>query len=147
MKVPASNYRVVTGSEEVRALISSLFANPSPRPNRAYGISDMEMLERHFEGFIPSSTNFARLDANISSRFIYTSVKGPVYSRSDDVYMRHSKYLPPEQLTGCADLTIVGNTVVFMTESGPEVIAHAVTSPEIAGQMVSLFNFLWAYAE
>jgi hypothetical protein len=141
------NYRVAYGAQEASALISSLFSRPIPDPGRAYGISNLDMLEVRFPNFIASFANFDRLEAKVPSRFIYTSARGPFISGSDDLFMRRSKYLSPGQLAGCEDLTIVGDTVVFMTDTGTDVIAEAITSPTIAKQMISFFNFLWAFAE
>jgi hypothetical protein len=146
MQTTDLNFRVAHGAQNVSSLISSLFNAPGPRPNRAYGISNLDVLENRFPKFVAQSTNFARLEAGVPSRFIYTSLRGPFITSNDDLFMRHSKYLSPEELEGCTDLTIVGETVVFMTEIGTDVVAQAITNRAIAGQMVSFFNFLWAMA-
>jgi hypothetical protein len=142
-----TDYRIAYGAVAARELVSSLFEGPGPRPEMAFGISNMDMLERHFIEFSVSHANPARLAAQVPGRFIYTTIKGPIYGRSDKRILRESRYLPPEQLKGLADLTIVGDTVVFMTEAGTDVVAQAVKNPELATMMVGFFNFLWAHAQ
>jgi hypothetical protein len=141
-----ANYRIVHGVFEVRALISSLFSNPGPKPDLVYGISDVDMLERHFPEFSVNSGNRARLEAHVPSRFIYTSIKGPTHAPRDARLLRESRYMPPEKLDGCTDLTIVGDTVVFVAEEGPGVVAQSITSSALAAQMRGYFKFLWDHA-
>jgi hypothetical protein len=146
MLATSPNYRVARGVEPARSLFFSLYEQPGPKPGLVYGISNMDVLERLFMEFSVDFANPARIAANIPSRFLYTSIKGPVYGRSDLRLHRESRYLTAEQLGGCADLTIVGDTVVFMSFDSPEVVAQAITSPAVAAQMQAFFSFLWDHA-
>ena len=139
------NFRVAKGVEQARSLLSSLFTEPGPKPKLVYGIADIDALERLFVEFSLDFGYPARLAANIHSRCIYTSIKGHRQGRSDERLLRESRFLTPEQLGGCADLTIIGDTVVFMTYD-PEVVAQAVTSALVAAQMTAFFTFLWDHA-
>lgn len=147
--MPAADphYRVAHGAYDARALVSSLFTEPGPKPTLVYGISNMDMLERRFPEFSVSFANLARLEAGIPSRFLYTSIKGPIYGRSDHRLLRQSRFLPPERLSGCEDLTIFADTVVFLTEEDTDVMAQAITNPALARQMRGFFNFLWDCAK
>ncbi len=138
--------REARGADAVRALVGSLFQRPN-LPEIVYGISDMDMLERNFPEYSYSSGNPARLQAGIPSRFLYSSSQGPVYSMSDHLLNRESRYLPQRVLKPYVDLTIVGNTVMFLTERDDTVVARAVTSDPLAKHMRELFERLWASGE
>ena len=146
MEVITSNYRIAHGVLEARALIASLYDQPGSRPDLVYGISNMDTLERYFPEYSTDFGNPARMAAGVNSRLIYTSIKGPIYGRSDTRLHRQSRYLPPEELDGCTDLTIVGNTVVFMSATGTQMVSQSITNAALAAQMTSFFNFLWNHA-
>ena len=133
---------VVRGADDIRALISSLFQGPKPK--MAFGITNADMLERHFPEFRYGSGNPARLAARVPSKVIYTCESGPVYGKLDHLLLRESRYLPPETLSKCGDLTIVGDVVVFMVEEAGEPQALALTSAALARQMQGIFEVLWS---
>jgi hypothetical protein len=133
-----------TGADEVRELVALLYR--APLPPEVLGISDMDMLERHFPEYGYSSGNSTRLLARVPSRFIYSSSQGPVYSHSDHLLLRTSRYMPYRYIRPYLDLTIVGNTVMFLTEANGSVKAEAVTSAEVARTMTGVFERLWEQA-
>lgn len=143
MPVADQAYRVARGIAPARSLVSSLFQQPGPKPELVYGISNMDTLERLFPEFSIDFGYPARIEAHVPSRFLYTSIKGPIYGRSDQRLHRQSRYLPPDQLAGCEDMSIIGDTVVFMTITGADVVAQSITNPALAAQMRAFFNFMW----
>jgi hypothetical protein len=107
----------------------------------------MDVLEENFPEFTVSSGNSARLAAGVPSRLIYTSSRGKIYSRSDRLLMRESRFVPLEMLEPVGDISIVGNTVAFMSAKGGEVKAYTITNPAIAHQMLGVFHLLWTLGQ
>jgi hypothetical protein len=147
MKVPDGQFRLVRGAADISLLVASLFDHTACKPQVALGITNIDVLQPHFPEYNFSSGNASRLAAGVPGRVIYTSSNGPVYGRSDKLLNRESRYLPPHLLERCGDVTIVDDTVVFMSEEGSDVVALAVTSPLVARQMRGLFELVWARAK
>ena len=135
--------RVAKGAGQIRLLIGELFKQPN-LPELVYGVSNMDMLERNFPEYEFSSGNSARIDAQVPSKFIYTSSFGSAYSGSDGLLMRESKYLPLGVLEKCPDVTIIGNTVVLLSERGG-LNAEMTTGLEVAEKYRGLFDYLWEH--
>ena len=134
----------VQGPEAVRELFSALYDPKRGKPDLAYGISNLDVVERQFPEYTISSGNISRLAAGVPSRFIYTSEKGKTYIGSDKLLNRESRYVPLEQLEPIGDITIIGDVTVFMSENRGRVEAYAVTNAAVARQMIGVFNFLWS---
>ena len=132
------------GADEVRELVSFLFRPPLPLV--VLGISDMDMLERHFPEYSFSSGNATRLRAGVPSRLIYTSSQGPVYSRSDHLLLRSSRFMPYRYIKPYLDTTIFRSRVMFLNEAEGTVIAEAIESEELARKMTGVFERLWVQA-
>lgn len=136
-----ASLEIARGVEDARELLLSLFQRENPK--RAYGIANMDVLEENFPEFTVSSGNTARLAAGVPSRLIYTSSRGKIYSRSDRLFMRESRFLPLELLDPVGDISIVGDTVAFMNVRGGDVTAYTITNAAIAQQMIGVFELLW----
>jgi hypothetical protein len=146
MKASRFSVRRVQGPVEIRELFTTLYGPSRPKPDLVYGISNIDVLERQFPEHNASVGNSSRLAAGVPSRFIYTSARGKAYSGSDRMLHRESRFLPPEQLEPLGDITIIGDVVVFLTESHGTVEACAVADAAVARQMQGVFNLLWSQA-
>jgi hypothetical protein len=136
--------QVKRGVDEVRAIVAGLYDGHIPLPEVAYGISDIDMLERLFPEFMFTSAFSPRLEAGVRSRSVYTSSSGRVYGRSDHLLLRESRFLPRQAILPWVDTTIVGDTVVVVREADGSAVAKVSTDPDFARQMRRRFEILWS---
>jgi len=143
---PLTSFCLAKGAEDVRSLIASLY-EATPKPELAYGISDMDALEHYFPEYRYTAANQARLAAGVPSLALYTSERGPIYTQLDHLLLRESRFLPPDLLHPCGDLSIIGDTVVFMRAEHDQLWALAIKNAAFADQMKGVFRLLWASAK
>jgi sugar-specific transcriptional regulator TrmB len=130
--------------------INKMFYEEASKPGMgvSYGMSNLDRLYEFFPQIESNQGNPDRLKANVRSRFIYTSSKGPVMKATDAERNRESRYLPPEKFPiDGFDLSIAGNLIAILSFDGPKPMGVTLQSAQLAKGFKELFNLAWQGAE
>ena len=87
-----------------------------------------------------------RVQAEVRSRHIYTSSRGPVHTREDDARaLRESRYLPPEKFPIKSSFAVHG-AFLSIVSFRLKIIGVLVEHPDIADSFRAIFESLWELA-
>jgi len=113
---------------------------------KVYGISNLDQLHEFFPEIAEAQTNPDRVSSGITSQFIYTTKRGPIYNESDRAHNRDSRFVPLRQYGLNGDISIVGNKIAMLSLSGSRPIAVVIESKELSKAMLGVFELAWKAA-
>lgn len=138
-----SHYQHAQGPQAIRHQLSQAFKQAKP-DTVVYGICNLDLVKAHFPEMELVSANPTRSEAELPSRFIYTSTSGPELRSTDQMYRRESRFISDDF---SLNFTVVGNWVIFVTLEGDEVVSHSIKSAGLANDMMNMFNIIWERSE
>ncbi len=141
------NAKVYDTIDGIRTIMN-IFLEQGRRPGAgaAYGISNLDQLYEYFPEFESANANPQRAEAGIRSRFIYTSVKGPVLKDTDEQRIRESRWLPHDKFPVSGDFTVIGNDIMMLSLNPANRIGITISSKELADGLRAIFEVAWEAA-
>lgn len=134
--------------EGIHAIVGSfLLTAVSSKTESIYGFSDVDKVEGFFPQIAKSKGNPARIQAGMHSRLIYTSTRGPIYKEHDAANIRESRHIPGDKYPIKGDLTLAGDSTLFLSLDGDHPFGVSIKSAAVAAVMRTLFDLAWAEAE
>ena len=112
-----------------------------------YAFSNLDQLYAFFPDMGEKKVNTERLRTGFSSKFIYTTERGPILKANDAASNRISRYVPLDKYPLRGDFTIVGHHVLMLSLTASRPIAVSLDSQEIADGLRALFNLAWDMSE
>jgi len=135
-------------TEGIHAVVGSfLLTAVANKTESIYGFSDVDKVEQFFPQIARQQGNPARIQAGIHSRLIYTSERGPIYKPKDQENIRESRHIPGEKYPIKGDLTLAGDSTLFLSLDGDHPFGVAIKSAAVAAVMRTLFDLAWAEAD
>lgn len=135
------------GLEGINAINQTYFDEiRSQNVSETFGISDLDKLTKIFPEIEKHSGNPSRIKANVRSKFIYTSSRGPIMEDSDKEKLRESLYVPHDKFNFDSDISIAGDYVVLISLASSNPIGVVIKSKNIADSMKAIFNLAWESA-
>lgn len=131
------------GAEGIKGIFATFFSTYAGGEKETYGISNLDQLHAFFPELTETGANPERTKNKLSSQFLYTTVRGPIYRDSDDQTNRESRWVPPEKYPFKGDFSIVGDYIVLLSLSGSNPIGITIHSRDLAQGMLALFNLAW----
>lgn len=107
-----------------------------------YGITSLDNVFELFPEFENTYIK-KRVQKKISSKTIYTSLKGPILKNSDESSLRESKYVEPDKLPLGVDITIFGDKVTISALKG-KISGTLIEHKEIADSFRAIFELVWS---
>jgi sugar-specific transcriptional regulator TrmB len=148
MPVDSPNVKYYDSIEGIQTILNS-FIDRGRREDvvEAYGLSNIDRVNDFFPEIKTAKSNVRRREANIHSKFLYTSARGAILHDSDAASNRESRFVPFEKFPMTSDFTIVGDNVMLLTLNGKNPLGITITSSEIAASFRAIFDITWAAAE
>jgi hypothetical protein len=113
---------------------------------QSYGVSNLDLLREYFPQIEEEGGNPERIRSGISSKFIYTSSKGPIMKASDAQMNRESRFVPLDKFQLECDISIAGNLIALLSLSSTRPIGITIESEQMAKGMKSFFDLAWQAA-
>lgn len=136
------------GAEAIRTIMATFLDQHKDEADKTtYAFSNLDQLHTFFPEFKKQLTNPERVKAGFSSKFIYTTERGPILADSDDRSNRDSRFVDPARYPLKGDMTIVGNHVLILSLSASRPIAVSLDSKDIADGFKAIFDLAWATAD
>lgn len=107
-----------------------------------YGITSLDNVFELFPEFENTYIK-KRVQKKISSKTIYTSLRGPILKESDESSLRESKYVEPDKLPLGVDITIFGDKVTISALKG-KISGTLIEHKEIADSFRAIFELVWS---
>lgn len=134
-------------AEGIRGLFATFFDNYDGKDDTVHGISNLDNLHQFFPEVLEAKGNPSRQRNKIKSKFLYTTVRGPIYLDGDEVMNRESRFMPPENFPFKGDFNIVGEYVIMISFVAENPLAITIRSAEMAASMRAIFDLAWAQAK
>lgn len=112
-----------------------------------YGFSDVDKVEEFFPQIAKRKGNPVRIEAGMHSKLIYTSQRGPIYKATDKQNIRESRHIPADRYPIKGDLTLAGDSTLFLSLDGDHPFGVSIKSAAVAAVMRTLFDLAWSEAE
>lgn len=139
--------RLFEGKEGLKNLQRE-FVEISDEP--MYGIGSLDVQETMFprdSKEYDEDIRGVRIRAGIKSFYLYSSEKGKVISREDDLKNKHeSRYIPHEKLPMSAEIGVHGSLLSIVTFR-KKIIGVLIEHPDIASSFKAIFDAAWEAAE
>jgi sugar-specific transcriptional regulator TrmB len=134
--------------EGIHSIVGSfLLTAVSNKTESIYGFSDVDKVEQFFPQIAKRKGNPARIQAGMHSKLIYTSERGPIYKQYDNENIRESRHIPGDKYPIKGDLTLAGDSTLFLSLDGDHPFGVSIKSAAVAAVMKTLFDMAWAEAE
>ncbi len=146
--IPADSPSVMfyDSAEGIRSIFASFLATHRKEIDMVYGVSNLDQLHEFFPEIRSEFVNPERLRSSIPSKFLYTTVRGPIYKDTDKEANRVSRWVPPEKYPFNGDINVVGNYIVMVSLSGAKPIGITIQSKELARGLRAMFDLAWESA-
>lgn len=139
--------RFYEGAEGLRSIFASFFETHRKEIDMVLGMSNIDQLHAFFPDMAEQLTNPARVKQQVPSRFLYTSVRGPIYHDTDKQSLRESRWVPSDKYQLNGDFNVIGDYVILLSLSGAKPIGITIHSRELARGMKAIFELAWKAAE
>lgn len=139
------NVRFYDTAEGIKTIMDS-FLEAHKEAGVLYGISNIDQVNAFFPEIEQLQGNPRRLKVGIHSKFLYTSLRGPVLHASDVERNRESRFVPLDKFPLNGDITILGDNIVMLSLSGNKPIGITIKSAELAKAQKVLFDLAWESA-
>jgi len=134
--------------EGIHSLVGSfLLSAVANKTESIYGMSDVDKVEEFFPQIAKKKGNPIRIKAGLRSKLIYTSERGHFYKEHDSESNRESRHIPPGKYPIKGDLTLAGDSTLFLSLDGDHPFGVSIKSAAVADAMRTLFDLAWAEAE
>lgn len=135
------------GAEAIRTIMATfLDQHKDIEDKTTYAFSNLDQLHTFFPDFQEKLTNPERVKAGFSSKFIYTTKRGPILASTDEQSNRESRFVDPAQYPLNGDMTIVGDHVLILSLSSSRPVAVSLDSKDIAAGFKAVFDMAWDQA-
>jgi sugar-specific transcriptional regulator TrmB len=131
------------GAEGIKGIFATFFSSYAGNINQTYGVSNLDQLHAFFPELAKTGVNPERAKNKISSQFLYTTTRGPIYKETDEISNRESRWVPAEKYPFQGDFNIVGDYIILLSLSGSNPIGITIHSRDLAQGMLALFNLAW----
>lgn len=136
------------GAEGIRTIMTSFLEQHKGNRDKAiHAFSNLDQLYAFFPDIEENAANPERLRTGYTSKFIYTTKRGPVLKETDNLRNRESRYVPIEKYPLNGDITVVGSHILMLSFSSAKPIAVSLESIEIADGLRAIFSLAWDAAE
>lgn len=141
------NVKYYEGAEGIRSLFSTFFSTYRGSDKQTQGISNLDQLYAFFPEMEEAGANPERVRQGLKSRFLYTTLRGPIYKSQDKRFNRESRFVPLDKYPLNGDMSIIGDFVVILSLTGSQPLGVTIQSQEIADGMRAIFQMAWDLAE
>ena len=139
----SANVRFYDGAEGIKGLFTTFYTTYQGKLDTVYGISNIDQLHAFFPELAATSAHPERVRHKLSSKFVYTSERGPIYRDTDKQTGRISRFVPMEKYPLSGDISIIGDYVIILSLIGQQPLGITIHSKEIARSMRVFFDMIW----
>jgi sugar-specific transcriptional regulator TrmB len=144
----STNMKFFEGVEGIKTIMETYLSKENMSSAKfIYGFSNLDDVFHYFPDIKAARANPRRMSENIRSRFIYTTVDGPIMREGDKAANRDSRFLPIEKFPMAGDFTVLGDMIVMLSLTGDHPLGVMIKSDVLAKGMRVVFDAAWEAAE
>lgn len=144
----APSVKLYDSAEGIRTVMKTVISEAkAANVQQLYGVSNLDQLHAFFPEIEAAQTNLERVQAGISSKYLYTSSRGPTYSEGDAASLRQSRYVPIDKYPLNGDATIIGSKIVLLALASTRPMGVIITSEALSKSLRGLFELAWEGAK
>lgn len=133
--------------EGMKSMVKTILPSNYQKGAVVYGISNMDQVWAWFPQFRQTTGNPERVRSGTKSKYIYTTVEGPVLKATDKAMNRESRYLPHNKHPLNGEISVIGDSVAIYALAGSKPLGITIQSREIAKTVKAIFDLLWEASE